>query len=63
MTTPLLALEDVTAGYDSVPVVRDLNLHVDPGEVVAHQFDGRKRLACDHFPELPRRGPCQFVHF
>jgi branched-chain amino acid transport system ATP-binding protein len=35
MTTPLLALEDLTAGYDSVPVVRDLNLHVDPGEVVA----------------------------
>jgi branched-chain amino acid transport system ATP-binding protein len=35
MTTPLLALEDLTAGYHAVPVVRDLNLHVDPGEVVA----------------------------
>jgi branched-chain amino acid transport system ATP-binding protein len=32
---PVLRLEGVSAGYDSVAVVRDLHLHVDPGEVVA----------------------------
>src|ERR1700733_13500516 len=30
-----LALEDVCAGYQQIPVVRDLNVHVRPGEVVA----------------------------
>jgi branched-chain amino acid transport system ATP-binding protein len=31
----LLAVEALSAGYDGVPVVRDLSLHVDAGEVVA----------------------------
>src|SRR4051812_37990803 len=31
----LLALETLSAGYDGVPVVRDLSLHVAAGEVVA----------------------------
>lgn len=31
----LLTLVGVDAGYDGVPVVRDLDLHVDAGEVVA----------------------------
>jgi branched-chain amino acid transport system ATP-binding protein len=33
--TPLLALENVTLGYTSAPVVRNLNLTVANGEVVA----------------------------
>jgi branched-chain amino acid transport system ATP-binding protein len=32
---PLLAVEDLAAGYLGTPVVRDLTLHVDAGEVVA----------------------------
>jgi branched-chain amino acid transport system ATP-binding protein len=35
MTESLLAIEDLYAGYNDVPVVRDLNLHVNPGEIVA----------------------------
>jgi branched-chain amino acid transport system ATP-binding protein len=31
----LLSIEGLTAGYDGAPVVRDLNLTVAPGEVVA----------------------------
>src|SRR6201985_1622662 len=36
-TTSAMALEltDVFAGYQQIPVVRDLNLKVGPGEVVA----------------------------
>jgi branched-chain amino acid transport system ATP-binding protein len=33
--SPLLRLESLDAGYDGVPVVRDFNLEVGPGEVVA----------------------------
>ena len=33
--TALLEVEELSTGYDGVPVVRDLNLHVDEGEVVA----------------------------
>jgi branched-chain amino acid transport system ATP-binding protein len=33
--TTLLALHGLRAGYANVPVVRDLDLHVDEGEVVA----------------------------
>ena len=32
---PVLAIEGLTAGYDGAPVLRDLDLHVDAGEVVA----------------------------
>jgi branched-chain amino acid transport system ATP-binding protein len=32
---PVLDLEALTAGYDAAAVVRDLDLHVDAGEVVA----------------------------
>ena len=35
MTERVLTLEGVYAGYDNVAVVRDINLHVDRGEVVA----------------------------
>jgi branched-chain amino acid transport system ATP-binding protein len=35
MTDSVLKVEGLTAGYDGVPVVRGLNLHVEPGEVVA----------------------------
>ena len=35
MSTPLLSLEGVTAGYGGPPVIRDINLSVDAGEVVA----------------------------
>jgi branched-chain amino acid transport system ATP-binding protein len=35
MTATLIEIDDVSAGYAGVPVVRDLNLHVDEGEVVA----------------------------
>ena len=31
----LLEIENLSTGYNGVPVVRDLNLHVDEGEVVA----------------------------
>ena len=31
----LIQIEDMSAGYAGIPVVRGLNLHVDPGEVVA----------------------------
>ena len=31
----LLEIENLSTGYDGVPVVRDLDLHVDEGEVVA----------------------------
>lgn len=33
--TPALVIENLSAGYNGVPVVRGLDLHVDPGEVVA----------------------------
>jgi len=33
--TRLLDLDHVDAGYEGVPVVRDLSLHVDAGEIVA----------------------------
>jgi branched-chain amino acid transport system ATP-binding protein len=32
---PVLALDSLSAGYDAAAVVRDLDLHVDSGEVVA----------------------------
>jgi branched-chain amino acid transport system ATP-binding protein len=32
---PVLVLDQLSAGYDGVPAVRDLTLHVDAGEVVA----------------------------
>jgi len=35
MTEPVLRLDALTAGYDGPPVVRDVSLTVDPGEVVA----------------------------
>jgi branched-chain amino acid transport system ATP-binding protein len=35
MTTPLIEIESLYTGYNDVPVVRDLNLHVAPGEIVA----------------------------
>ncbi|MCY4665891.1 MAG: ABC transporter ATP-binding protein [Acidimicrobiaceae bacterium] len=35
MSEHLLAIEGLDTGYDGVPVVRDLSLHVDVGEVVA----------------------------
>jgi branched-chain amino acid transport system ATP-binding protein len=35
MSERVLTLEGMYAGYDNVAVVRDLNLHVDRGEVVA----------------------------
>ena len=35
MTEPILCLDGLTVGYDGPPVVRDLALTVDPGEVVA----------------------------
>jgi len=35
VTTPLLEIEDLHAGYNDVPVVRDLSLNVAPGEIVA----------------------------
>ena len=31
----LLTITDMSTGYNGVPVVRNLNLHVDEGEVVA----------------------------
>jgi branched-chain amino acid transport system ATP-binding protein len=35
MTEPVLRVEALTAGYDGPPVVREVNLTVGPGEVVA----------------------------
>ncbi len=35
MAEPVLSLEGLSAGYDAAAVVRELDLHVDPGEVVA----------------------------
>ena len=35
MTAPLLEIDNLYAGYNDVPVVRELSLHVEPGEVVA----------------------------
>ena len=35
MSTPLLELDRLTLGYTTSPVVRDLSLHVDAGQVVA----------------------------
>jgi branched-chain amino acid transport system ATP-binding protein len=35
MPDPVLAIKDLDAGYNGIPVVRGLNLTVDPGEVVA----------------------------
>jgi branched-chain amino acid transport system ATP-binding protein len=35
MTEPLLGIEGLTAGYDRAPVIRDLDISVGPGEVVA----------------------------
>jgi branched-chain amino acid transport system ATP-binding protein len=35
MPEPLLTLSSLDAGYDDLPVVRGLDLHVEPGEVVA----------------------------
>lgn len=35
MTAPLLEITNLHAGYNDVPVVRGLNLHVEPGEIVA----------------------------
>jgi branched-chain amino acid transport system ATP-binding protein len=35
MTAPLLEITDLYAGYNGAAVVRGLNLHVDPGEIVA----------------------------
>ncbi len=35
MTESLLEIEDLYTGYNGVPVVRDLSLHVGPGEIVA----------------------------
>ncbi|HEV7525887.1 MAG TPA: ABC transporter ATP-binding protein [Acidimicrobiia bacterium] len=35
MTAPLLEIENLFTGYNDVPVVRDLNLHVAAGEIVA----------------------------
>jgi branched-chain amino acid transport system ATP-binding protein len=35
VTAPLLEIENLFTGYNDVPVVRDLNLHVAAGEIVA----------------------------
>jgi branched-chain amino acid transport system ATP-binding protein len=35
VSAPLLEIDDLTAGYDSAAVVRDISLEVAPGEVVA----------------------------
>lgn len=35
MTAPLLEITDLFTGYNGAAVVRGLNLHVDPGEIVA----------------------------
>jgi len=33
--SPAVEVRGLSAGYDRIPVVRDIDLHVDPGEVVA----------------------------
>jgi len=35
VTSPALELDRLTAGHDRAPVLRDLTLTVEPGEVVA----------------------------
>jgi branched-chain amino acid transport system ATP-binding protein len=35
VTTPVLQLDGLTAGYDGAPVIRGLDLEVAPGEIVA----------------------------
>ncbi len=35
MSAPVLEIEGLTAGYDSAAVIRDINLDVAPGEIVA----------------------------
>jgi branched-chain amino acid transport system ATP-binding protein len=35
MTEALIDIKDLSTGYGGIPVVRGLNLHVNPGEVVA----------------------------
>jgi branched-chain amino acid transport system ATP-binding protein len=35
MSTPVLAIDKLTAGYDGAAVLRDLDLEVAPGEIVA----------------------------
>jgi branched-chain amino acid transport system ATP-binding protein len=35
MSDAVLSIEGLTAGYDGAPVIRDVSLHVGPGEVVA----------------------------
>jgi ABC-type branched-subunit amino acid transport system ATPase component len=35
MSDAVLSIEGLTAGYDGAPVIRDVDLHVGPGEVVA----------------------------
>jgi ABC-type branched-subunit amino acid transport system ATPase component len=35
MSDAALSIEGLTAGYDGAPVIRDVDLHVGPGEVVA----------------------------
>ncbi len=35
MSDVILSIDDMSAGYDQADVVRDLNMHVDAGEVVA----------------------------
>jgi branched-chain amino acid transport system ATP-binding protein len=35
MSDAVLSIEELTAGYDGAPVIRDVSLHVGPGEVVA----------------------------
>lgn len=35
MSTPVLKVDGLTAGYDGAPVIREVSLRVEPGEVVA----------------------------
>ena len=35
MTTPILAVSDLSAGYGDAPVIRRLGVTVEPGEVAA----------------------------
>ena len=35
MSQPVIEVQNLNAGYGGIPVVRGLNLHVNPGEVVA----------------------------
>ncbi|NDH11821.1 MAG: branched-chain amino acid ABC transporter ATP-binding protein, partial [Actinobacteria bacterium] len=34
MSQPVIEVQNLNAGYGGIPVVRGLNLHVNPGEVV-----------------------------